>query len=117
MKNNTIKRLVIAFKKGILTPTLPDNIIKIQSYPIIRIIRFLGGFSFLFLVGKSYLNYPFYILYIAMFFTFLFTIYHIIISYYRFKHIIALLNSDKLDIRNSPLDRLATLGARALLCF
>lgn len=84
MKNKTtFKRLIIGFKKGYLIPTLPDNIIKIQSYSIIRIIRFLGGFSFLLIVSKSYLNYSFYTLYIAMFFVLLFTIYHIIISYYR----------------------------------
>jgi len=52
-----------------------------------------------------------------MFFVFLFTIYHIIITYYRIKHIIKLIKSDKLDIKISPLDKSATLGARALLCF
>lgn len=52
-----------------------------------------------------------------MFITLIYTIYQFIISYYRIKHIIAILKSDKLDIRNSPLDRLARLSARALLCF
>lgn len=37
-------------------------------------------------------------------------------SYYRIKHIYKVLKSDKLDIKNSPLDRLATLAARAILC-
>jgi hypothetical protein len=117
MKNNIIKRMFIGFKKGFLTPTLPDHIIKIQSYPIIRIMRFLGGLSFLSIVGKSYLNYPIYVLYVAIFFTLLFTIYHFILTYYRIKHIITILRSDKLDIKNSPFDRFATLSARALLCF
>ena len=99
MKHNIFKRLFIGFKKGFLTPTLPDHIIQIQSYPIIRIIRVLGGLSFLTIVSKTHLNYPIYVLYFAMFFTFIFTIYHFIISYYRIKHIIAILRSDKLDIR------------------
>ena len=51
-----------------------------------------------------------------MFFAVLFTIYHIIISYHRIKHIIKILRSDELDIKNSPLDRLATLGAKAIMC-
>ena len=103
MKNQIFKRLFIGFKKGLLTPTLPDNIIKLQSYPIIRIIRFLGGFSFLLIVSKSYLNYSYYVLYFAMFFVLLFTVYHIIISFYRFKHIFKLLKSDKLDIKNKNM--------------
>lgn len=112
-----LNRLLLGFKKGWLTPTLPDKIIKFQSYPIIRIFRFLGGLSFITIVGKSHLNYPIYILYFSMFFVVFFAIYHIIISYYRIKHIIAILKTDKLDVKNSPLDRLATLGAKALLCF
>ena len=100
MKNQIFKRLFIGFKKGYLTPTLPDNIIKFQSHPIIRIIRFLGGLSFLIIVSKSYLNSSYYVLYFAMFFVLILTIYHIIISYYRIKYIIEILKSDKLDIIN-----------------
>src|ERR1700675_351085 len=107
--SNIIKRLLIGFKKGYLTPTLPSNIIKI--------LRFLGGISFLFILSKTHLNFPSYILYLSIFFSFLFTIYHIIISYFRIKHIIYILKSDQLDVKNSPLDKIATLGARALLCF
>ena len=66
MNNQILKRLFIGFKKGLLTPTLPDNIIKLQNYPLIRII------SFLLIVSKSYLNYSYYILYPAMFFALLF---------------------------------------------
>jgi len=52
-----------------------------------------------------------------MFFALLFTVYHIIISYFRIKEIIKILKSDKLDIRNSPFDRIATLSAKVILCF
>jgi|SRR5271154_2857996 len=114
---NIIKRLFTGFKKGYQTPTLPNHILQIQSYLIIRMLRFIGGLSFLLLVGKSHLNYPIYVLYSALFFTSIFTIYHFIISYYRIKHIYNILKSNELDIKNSPIDRLATLGARALLCF
>jgi hypothetical protein len=112
-----LKRIFIGFKKGYQTPTLPDHILKITNYPIIRILRFLGGLSFLLILSKNYLNYPIIVLYLAMFIATIYTIYHFIISYFKIKHIIKILRSDELDIRNSPLDRLATLGARALLCF
>ena len=82
MKNQIFKRLFIGLKKGYLTPTLPDNIIKFQSYPIIRLIRFLDGFSFLLIVSKNYLNYSFYVLYLAMFFVLILTVYHLFISFF-----------------------------------
>jgi hypothetical protein len=102
MNNKTIfQRLVIGFKKGVSTPNLPDNILKLQLNPLIRILRFLGGVSFLFILGNKYLNYPVYFLYISMFIAILFTIYHLFISYFRFKHIYKILKSNDLEIRNS----------------
>lgn len=57
------------------------------------------------IMSKSYLNYHIYILFIAMFFLILFTIYHTYLSYHRFKHMIKILKSDTLEVRKSPLDR------------
>ena len=100
IKQKTIlQRLFIGFKKGYETPTLPDHILKLQLHPLIRIIRVLGGLSFLFIILKRYLNYPVYVLYIALFFLFIFTVYHFFLAYHRFFHIKALLKSDKLDIK------------------
>ena len=113
---NIFKRFLNAGIRAYSIPTLPDNIIKIQSYPIVRIVRFLGGVCFLMILSENYLKFPFYFLYIFYFFALIFTIYHIIITFYRFKHMVSIFKSDKFDIRNSPLDRLATLGAKALWC-
>ena len=113
-KRSIRSRILLGVKKGWNTPTLPDNILKIQSYPIIRILRFLGGSSFLLILSKNYSNN--YILYICMLFATIFTIYHFVITFYRIKHMIKILKSNELDIRNSPLDKLALLGARALFC-
>ena len=96
-KQNILLRLLKGFKKDFITPTLPDNIIKFQSYPLIRILRFLGGLSFIFILSKSYLNYSIFTLYLSMLFAFLFTVYHFVISCYRIKHIIKLIKSDKLE--------------------
>ena len=48
---------------------------------------------------------------------------HIVISYIRIKNTLSfgpyalkILRSDKLDIKNSPLDHLATLAARVIFC-
>ena len=95
----------MGIKKGWNTPTLPDNILKIQSYPLIRILRFLGGSSFLLILSKNYLNYDSYVLYISMLFATTFTIYHFIFTFYRIKHMFKILKSNELIIRNSPLDK------------
>jgi hypothetical protein len=98
----SIKSTLNSFKKGFKiaydTPTLPDHIIKFTMHPTIRIIRFLGGVSFFTIISKSYLNYPIYILFIAMFFLIIFTIYHTYLSYHRTKHMIKILKSDKLEV-------------------
>lgn len=48
-----IKRLTIGFKKGLITPTLPENILKFNSNPFVRNFRFLGGLSIILLLGNS----------------------------------------------------------------
>ena len=65
--NNIFNRFFKAVKRAYSIPTLPDNILKIQSYPIIRILRFLGGLSMLMLLSKSYLNYHSYFIYFFIF--------------------------------------------------
>ena len=57
-----IQRFINAGLRAYSIPTLPANILKIQSYPIIIILRFLGGFSLLMILSKSYLNYHYYFL-------------------------------------------------------
>jgi hypothetical protein len=104
------------FKKAYDTPTLPYHILTFTMQPIIRIIRFLGGVSFLTILSKSHLNYHISILFIAMFFAVIFTIYHFYLAYHRFKHIRFLLKSGAYEVRNSPLDRLAFLVAKTLGC-
>lgn len=94
-----LSRLIIGLKKGYSTPTLPDNLIKLNSTFIIRTLRFLGGTSFLLLLSNSYINNPIYILYIALFFAFIFTCYQYYLSFNRIKHIIKVLKSEELDIK------------------
>ena len=116
-KRTKMQSILLGLKKGWETPTLPDNLLKLQLHPFIRIIRFLGGSSFLLILSKNYLNYNVYALYICMFFATIFTIYHLFLTFYRIKHAVKLFKDKDLDVRNSPLDRLAVLAAKALVCF
>jgi hypothetical protein len=118
MKTNLFKRVYTGALKGFKTSTLPDHIKKFQSNPFIRILRVLGGLSIIILISTIRFKYslPLFIMYTLLAMGFLFLIYHIYISYHRIRNIIRLLKSDELDIRNSPLDRLATLVARTVVC-
>ena len=115
-KKNLMSRIWLGLKLGWNTPTLPENILQLQLHPLIRILRVLGGISTLYLLSNRTLHYPVFILYFAILFSFLFLVYNLIISFYRIKHIYNTLKSDKLDIRNSPLDILARNCTRILLC-
>ena len=96
---------VKGFKIGYETPTLPLDIIEFTNKPLIIILRFTGGVSFLATMSNSYLHYPLWFLAILTFFTIIFTIYRFYLSYHRCKHIRYLLKSGAYDVRKSPLDR------------
>jgi hypothetical protein len=85
-------------------------------HPIIRIIRFIGGLSYISMMSKNYLNYPFFIYIILTFFSLIFTIYHFYLAYHRIKHIRYLLKSGAYEVKISPLDSLAFLSAKVIAC-
>jgi len=111
-----LSRTFKGVKKGLLTPTLPPELIKFQQKPIIRILRVVGGLSLILLLGNSYLELHWTILILLFIFTILFQIYHIYLTYHRFKHLKKILKSGELDIRNSPLDKYASMIVRVLAC-
>lgn len=106
-KKNILSRFFIGAKKGIFTPTLPNHIILLNNNPIIRIFRVLAGISIL-LILTHRLNYLgdgllyFSVLVLCTVLALLFGLYLIFITYHRIKHMIKVLKSDELDIRNSP---------------
>lgn len=117
-KKNIFNRIMIGVKKGIKTPTLPDNILKIHMHPITRIYRVISGISVLLLVSNriSQLPYPMFFYLITLIISTLFLIYNLYISYHRIKHIYFLMKSGQLDVRNSPLDRLASVCSKLVMC-
>jgi hypothetical protein len=65
-------RTLTGIKRGISTPTLPAEILKFQQNPLIRILRIIGGFSTLSLLGRSFINLNGPIIYILIIFTSIF---------------------------------------------
>lgn len=101
IKKTKFESLKIGLKKGWKTPTLPKNLLDLQSNPLIRIFRVIGGISALSILTNkiNYFNESF--LYLAIFICIIYSIYLFYITYYRIKHIFYLLKSKDLDIKNS----------------
>lgn len=120
-RNFILTRFYIGVKKGLFTPTLPYHIIQLNNNPFIRIFRVLGGLSIL-LILTHRLDYLgdgllyFYALVLCTVLAILFSFYLIFLTYHRIKHMIKVFKSDELDVRNSPLDRFASIAARIILC-
>lgn len=112
-----LERLIIGLKKGWALSTLPDDKLILNNHPLIRILRFTGGLSFIIVLGRTKISYPEWIWNICFVISILFTIYHIYICFYRIKHIRHLIKTGQADIRNSPLDNFSSWAVRALLCF
>jgi hypothetical protein len=80
-------------KKGLLTPTLPDHLIKLHNNLSIRIFRILSGIS-LFLILTKKLDYLgdgllyFCVLLFCTILSILFSVYLIFLTYHRIKYMI-----------------------------
>ena len=85
-------------------------------HPLIRILRVLGGISTILILTKKSLIFPPFFLYIFLLISLTFFIYQMFIFYLRTIHMYKTLKSDKLDIGNSPLDKLSTIAVKALWC-
>lgn len=120
----TVRDKLSSVKKGIVKgwslPTLPDHLIKLTSHPLIRIFRVIGGISLLSIITHRYLLFPesmqLYVLFILAVINFLFLAYHFYLTYHRIRHIYLSWKSGVYDVRNSPLDRFASLAAKLIVC-
>ena len=114
--NNFFIRTWSGLKKGLVTPTLTQNLLDFQNKPLIRIFRVLGGLNTLNLLGGRIIALDGLWLYFSLFWAFLFLVYHIYFSIHRYIYINKLLKSKDLEVRNSPLDQYSTLIARLIVC-
>ena len=116
-KNKTIlSRIWVGVKLGWNTPNLPPKVIEFQAHPLIRIFRVLGGVSTVLILTKKSLIFPAFFLYIFFLLSLAFFIYHTIISYFRMTYMYKTIQSDKLDVKNSPVDKLGTIAGKVLWC-
>lgn len=118
-KNNnktTLNRIWLGLKLAWKLPSLPISIDKFHNNPVIRIFRVVGGISIvLFLssppiIGKSYLYWIIFSIAMVHF------IYIVVISLIKIGYIIYLWKNKKLEVRNSPIDHVASLTLKLASC-
>lgn len=121
MNKNVFYRVYTGVKKGFITATLPNDVLKLQANPIIRVFRFLGGLSVILILTRrlDYLGSGLLFKMALGFCTvlaFSFSIFLCYINYRRFKHMLNHINDGELDVKNSPIDRMASFFAKAIWC-
>lgn len=106
--NKIISDIILGFKKGMSTPTLPQNTLNFINKPLIRIFRFIGGISFLTLIGRTTLityfntNISSELTFILIIITIFFVIFQLCVTIIRIRHMNKIIKGDDLNIRNSP---------------
>jgi hypothetical protein len=120
MKNTNKKTIFQRIWKGIkiawMLPSLPESVNKFHNYPLVRIFRVIGGISIiLFLssakwIGNSYLYWIIFTLAMLHF------LYILIINVTKIFYIVYLWKNKKLEVRNSPLDQIASLTVKFAAC-
>lgn len=114
--------MYIAYKKGIARNTLPFHILNFYNNIWLRLFRLFGGLSSLALLTQLPLKLNtektlMMVIYIILIInTFAYSISHILTSIHRYKHLRKLIRDASLDLRNSPLDRLASTFTTVIAC-
>jgi hypothetical protein len=111
-----IQRVIIGLIHGWETSLLPKKIEKFNNILYIKIFRVFGLISLIFFIFKIYLSFNLFFLYIVL----IFTLFHYIYIYFiNFTKVIfgsKLLLSGKLEVKDFPLDPLATLSKKLIFC-
>jgi hypothetical protein len=123
-KNIIIKLHNYSFVKGIIKGisipalALPEKIQTFYSHPFVRLFRVIGAISFLLVISKLYLKLPddlhFFLVVIASIQVTQVILIFLIKLFYTIYTLI--FNKDKFEVRNSPLDRYASMIAKVLYC-
>lgn len=118
-KKTKLQRFLYGIKLGIKLSLLPKSVENFHNYPLVRIFRVIGGISIiLFLYSPEWIgnlenSYIYWIIFILAMLHFL---YILIISSIKICYLIYLWKNKKLEVRNSPLDQIASLSIKLAAC-
>lgn len=116
--NNTLSRILKGLKLGFNLSLLPAKVERFHNNPFTRIFRVLGGISIiLFLSSPSVFTIDNFFIYWTIFsLAMIHFSYIIIISFIKLWHLIYMWKNKKLEVRNSPLDHIASLAFKLAVC-
>lgn len=114
-QKTNLQRFVFGMKKGFALSLIPDNVLIIHNNPFVRILRVVSGICFLLWMSKLYIKLGIN-LWVILFMAFIHLVYILILSIIKIKHLIYLWRNGYLEVKNSPLDRLATSGLKLVAC-
>lgn len=115
-KKTLYESFVTGLKHGWNTPMLPPKVISFNNHPIIRIFRVIGGMSVLTVLLKKHLLLWPRLNYLVLFIALIHILYFGIVSVIKILFGIHKLWKGDLNVRNSPLDRFASLTGNLLYC-
>ncbi len=116
-KKTILQRIWLGLKVGWNAPMLPPKVLSFHNHPFIRIFRVIGRISVITFLSKKYLLFIYPFNYIVLLFALLHSIYIAITSIIKLFYGIKVLKSDKLEVRNSPIDKLAGTAGKILYCW
>lgn len=110
-----------SIKKGISKahnhPMLPVEIQKLHDHILVRALRVIGGVCFLLTVSQNYELFIFPLDYFIIVIAIIHNLYIMYINAYKIKYSWKSLFNKDLEVRNSPLDSLASKIGRIYFCF
>ena len=110
------KDIWIGVKHAYKLPSLPVSVNNFHNYPLTRIFRVLGGISILIVLSGSEIAKQSFLFYIVFPLAFVQFIYIVVINLIKFFYIIYLWRNNKFEVRNSPLNRLASFSVTLISC-
>jgi hypothetical protein len=101
-KKTLFQRFIYGVKLAWNLPSLPTSVDKFNNYPLICIIRVIGGISILlFLSSPGWINNSFYLKWIIFVLAMIQLLYITVIGFIKIGYIVYLWKNKKLEVRNS----------------
>lgn len=116
MKKSISQGFITGIKVGWNTSMLPRKVVSFHNNPFVKIFRVIGGITIVTVLSKKHILLFLPFKFIVLFFALLHFIYIFIISMIKLWYGFKILKSDVLNVRNSPLDRLASVTGKLLYC-
>ena len=115
-KKTILQRIWLGIKLAWNLPSLPTYVEKFHNYPLTRIFRVIGGVSIILFLSSNWIEKDSYLYWIILILAMLHFSYIFTISLIKLGYIIHLWKNKKLEVRNSPLDHIASLTLKLATC-